>query len=320
MVYNLKRILLTIVGLVRFRLRNRPCRPSAIPPPHDILVRNSRRPERHMALDGRSDFSRTHNWPASKSRQVEYGTTQEEAVEENMVVLLHAGPTGGTGHAPPHSSQGRRLRRPYAHGRRFRGSAALPRHHYYPHGLYPSPRRGSSAATGADVHRESEALSLYQSCSERTILGPGQVPGDASQEGSTRSSVMLFPKKLDQTDEVKRCDVELSDWITELPASCAYSNELLDGNSGSPLFVQRSLLHMVYFTTLSALHRPQVLPSAATSQPDSSRELQDLSRKKVREASREITRISQDLHTRGLRSTSPQPASPSCCPQSSSTY
>jgi hypothetical protein len=124
--------------------------------------------------------------------------------------------------------------------------------------------------------------------------------GMQGQEGSTRSSVMLFPKKLDQTDEVKRCDVELTKWITDLPASCAYSDELVDGNSGAPLFVQRSLLHMVYFTTLSALHRPQVLPSAATSQPDSSRELQDLSRKKVREASREITRISQDLHTRGL--------------------
>ena len=36
--------------------------------------------------------------------------------------------------------------------------------------------------------------------------------GMQGQEGSTRSSVMLFPKKLDQTDEVKRCDVELSDW------------------------------------------------------------------------------------------------------------
>ncbi|KAH8745864.1 fungal-specific transcription factor domain-containing protein [Hyaloscypha finlandica] len=124
--------------------------------------------------------------------------------------------------------------------------------------------------------------------------------GMQGQEGSTRSSVMLFPKKLDQTDEVQRCDVELSDWISELPSSCAYSNDLQDGSSGAPLFVQRSLLHMVYFTTLSALHRPQVLPSAATSQPDSSRELQDLSRKKVREASREITRISQDLHTRAL--------------------
>lgn len=124
--------------------------------------------------------------------------------------------------------------------------------------------------------------------------------GMQGREGTTRSSVMLFPKKLDQTDEVKRCDVELSQWITELPAACQYSNEMPHGNSGPPLFVQRSLLHMVYYTTLSALHRPQVLPSASSAQPDGSRELQDLSRKKVREASREITKISQDLHLRGL--------------------
>ena len=124
--------------------------------------------------------------------------------------------------------------------------------------------------------------------------------GMQGQEGNTRSSVMLFPKKSDQTEEVRLCDIELNDWITELPSACRYSNDLVDGNSGSSIFVHRSLLHMVYFTTLSALHRPQVLPSAATSQPDSSRELQDLSRKKVREASREITRISQDLHTRRL--------------------
>jgi hypothetical protein len=124
--------------------------------------------------------------------------------------------------------------------------------------------------------------------------------GMQGQEGSTRSSVMLFPKKLDQSDEVKRCDVELSEWISELPECCQYSNDMVAGNSGPPQFVQRSLLHMVYFTTLSALHRPQVLPSASTPQEEQSRELQDLSRKKVREASREITRISQDLHTRGL--------------------
>lgn len=124
--------------------------------------------------------------------------------------------------------------------------------------------------------------------------------GMQGQEGNTRSSVMLFPKKLDQTDEVKRCDEELSTWIEELPECCHYSDELGSGNSGPPVFVQRSLLHMVYFTTLSALHRPQVLPSASSAQPDKCRELQDLSRKKVREASKEITRISQDLHQRGL--------------------
>lgn len=124
--------------------------------------------------------------------------------------------------------------------------------------------------------------------------------GMQGREGSTRSSVMLFPKKLDQTDEVKSCDIELTAWINELPVQCQYTDEIKPGPSGAPLFVQRALLHMVYFTTLSALHRPQVLPAASTAEPDKSRELQDLSRKKVREASREITRISQDLHRSGL--------------------
>ena len=124
--------------------------------------------------------------------------------------------------------------------------------------------------------------------------------GMQGQEGNTRTSVMLFPKKLDQTDEVKRCDEELKEWIDTLPEGCEYRDEMSLGRSGPPVFVQRSLLHMVYFTTLSALHRPQVLPSASSVQADKCRELQDLSRKKVREASREITRISQTLHIRGL--------------------
>jgi hypothetical protein len=122
------------------------------------------------------------------------------------------------------------------------------------------------------------------------------------QEGNTRSSVMLFPKKHDQTDEVKICDTELADWIQSLPPSCVYrSPESEDlANGASTVVVQRALLHMVYYATLSALHRPQVLPSAETASLQKCRELQDVSRKKVREASREITRMSQEIHKLGL--------------------
>ncbi|CAG8974864.1 hypothetical protein HYALB_00000479 [Hymenoscyphus albidus] len=127
--------------------------------------------------------------------------------------------------------------------------------------------------------------------------------GMQGQEGSTRSSVMLFPKKLDQTDEVKCCDVELSNWISQLPETCQYSTTRPLTHSAQTLFLQRSLLHMIYYTTLSALHRPQVLPPATPKhpQPDSAaRGLQDLSRKSVREASREITKICRNLHTLNL--------------------
>ncbi|KFY08468.1 hypothetical protein V492_06204 [Pseudogymnoascus sp. VKM F-4246] len=52
---------------------------------------------------------------------------------------------------------------------------------------------------------------------------------------------------------------------------------------------------MCYHATLSALHRPQVLPSAETAAHPQCRALQDVSRRQVREASREITRAAQAL-------------------------
>lgn len=125
-------------------------------------------------------------------------------------------------------------------------------------------------------------------------------PEIQAQKGNTRSSVMLFPKNLDQSDEVRSCDLELSQWVNELPATCKYSNELGVGNIAGPIFVHRALLNMAYFTTLSALHQPQVFPSAAIPIPERNRELQDTSRRKVYEASRDVMRIFQDLHAREL--------------------
>ena len=141
------------------------------------------------------------------------------------------------------------------------------------------------------------------------VRDQGQAMG---QEGNTRSSVMLFPKKLDQTDEVKVCDEELMDWVSTLPAQCLYGNpskedlEAEIARGGSTVVVQRALLHMCYYATLSALHRPQVLPSFENANLSSStnlnraRDLQDLSRRKVREASREITAMSQSIHQLNL--------------------
>ncbi|KFY86918.1 hypothetical protein V500_07310 [Pseudogymnoascus sp. VKM F-4518 (FW-2643)] len=127
-----------------------------------------------------------------------------------------------------------------------------------------------------------------------------QCPGIQAQKGNTHSSVMLFPKDLDQSDEIRSCDLELSQWVNELPATSKYSNEFGVSNIAGPIFVHRALLNMAYFTTLSALHQPQVFHSAAIPTPERNRELQDTSQRKVYEASREITRIFQDLHAREL--------------------
>ncbi|ORY07763.1 fungal-specific transcription factor domain-domain-containing protein [Clohesyomyces aquaticus] len=113
-----------------------------------------------------------------------------------------------------------------------------------------------------------------------------------------RTTMMLLPKKLDpETGEVKACDEELQKWVNELPEEAKYSDKLTGENA---LDLHRALLHMVFFTTLSALHRPQVLPSSqgAPSPSDPKvlgQDLLDVSRRNVRRAASAITSIAQRL-------------------------
>lgn len=119
-----------------------------------------------------------------------------------------------------------------------------------------------------------------------------------------RTTMMLLPKKLDpETSEVKACDEELQKWVSELPEEAQYS----DKPSGeSAIDLARSLLHMVFFTTLSALHRPQVLPNSqggpasTPAKVNIESDLLDVSRRNVRRAASAITSIAQRLDTAGL--------------------
>ncbi|CAO2650742.1 Nn.00g020340.m01.CDS01 [Neocucurbitaria sp. VM-36] len=118
-----------------------------------------------------------------------------------------------------------------------------------------------------------------------------------------RTTMMLLPKKLDpETSEVKACDDELQKWVTELPEEAKYTNKL---TGEAAIDLARSLLHMVFFTTLSALHRPQVLPNsqagpASTPAVNIESDLLDVSRRNVRRAASAITSIAQRLDTGGL--------------------
>lgn len=116
-----------------------------------------------------------------------------------------------------------------------------------------------------------------------------------------RTTMMLLPKKLDpETSEVKTCDEELQRWVKELPEEAKYSDTYTGEKS---LDLNRALLHMVFFTTLSALHRPQVLPSAqggpasTPAKPDIASDLLEVSRRNVRRAASAITSIAQRLDT-----------------------
>jgi len=117
-----------------------------------------------------------------------------------------------------------------------------------------------------------------------------------------RTTMMLLPKKLGPNKcEVVACDTELHKWFDELPEAAKH-RETLTGDAAIDL--NRSLLHMVFYTTLSALHRPQVLPSPPTTDEvaaaSSAVELLELSRRNVRRAAKAITSIAQALDGAGL--------------------
>lgn len=122
--------------------------------------------------------------------------------------------------------------------------------------------------------------------------------------GSTvETTMMLVPKKAAaETCEVMRCNAELEQWYEQLDPALHYfvpgTKERTNTNDGEVINLHRALLNMVHLTTSSALHRPQVIPSA----PNLSfaADLQELSRKKVREAATEITEIARDLYTSDL--------------------
>lgn len=119
-----------------------------------------------------------------------------------------------------------------------------------------------------------------------------------------RTTMMLLPKKLDpEASEVQACDEQLQKWVEELPKEAQYTDKFCGDAS---IDLARSLLHMVFFTTLSALHRPQVLPS---SQSGSVRNLSkvnvesdalDVSRRNVRRSASAITSIAQRLDSADL--------------------
>ncbi|CAK3958923.1 Cutinase transcription factor 1 beta [Lecanosticta acicola] len=122
--------------------------------------------------------------------------------------------------------------------------------------------------------------------------------GVVNDEGSTKTTVRLVAKKLEpRVNEVQTCDKELQEWRDELPKEALYVpptwHDVDAGNES--IVLNRSLLHMISYATLSALHRPQVLPSTAMPPRQMQSDMLDLSRKAVRLAAGEITSIAYNL-------------------------
>ncbi|CAK7272017.1 hypothetical protein SEPCBS57363_004917 [Sporothrix epigloea] len=134
-----------------------------------------------------------------------------------------------------------------------------------------------------------------------TILPRGRQRG--SDAGPRNNTMMLFPNWPLSDDgngsgpsEVDKIDANLRAWLLALPASCRYSplTPVDVQNGRATVAVQRTLLHLVYQTTMSALHRPRIQP-AAIGAPMLSIEQQEFSRGRVRDAADCVTRMGGEM-------------------------
>ncbi|EFX06130.1 c6 zinc finger domain containing protein [Grosmannia clavigera kw1407] len=134
-----------------------------------------------------------------------------------------------------------------------------------------------------------------------TILPRGR-QRSADSAGSN-STMMLFPNRPVNEDGqgngpsvVDKIDAKLRAWLLALPPSCRYAalTPADVQNGRATIAVQRTLLHLVYHTTMSALHRPRIQPVGPGS-PMLPIEQQEFSRARVRDAANCVTRMGGEL-------------------------
>ncbi|KAK4127794.1 hypothetical protein N657DRAFT_631546 [Parathielavia appendiculata] len=122
-------------------------------------------------------------------------------------------------------------------------------------------------------------------------------------ENTTNSTHMLLPNKNPENmKEVEKVDDHLRDWFTGLPECCQHRplDSMAITEANKVLAVQRNLLHMIYHTTISALHRPLFLPASPTEGPGHPLEVQETARQRVREAAEHITRMAAEMRQHSL--------------------
>ncbi|KAK5056215.1 hypothetical protein LTR84_012768 [Exophiala bonariae] len=163
----------------------------------------------------------------------------------------------------------------------------------------PSVRDTSKRVTLAKM-----CISLTKLCICITQVLAVQYSTLGHKIGATQETTMrLVPKKCAaEPSEVIRCDAQLGQWHEDLPANLHYFGPDFrvqkPSNDGEVINLHRALLSGVYLTAISALHRPQILPS--TPNVVIAPELREMSRRKVREAANNITEMYKELHAHDL--------------------
>ena len=142
-------------------------------------------------------------------------------------------------------------------------------------------------------------IGLAQLCTRITEVLSVQYSTLGHKIGATQETTMrLVPKKsAAESADVLRCDDAFAQWQRELPQDLHYfapeSREPRTTNDGEVIHLHRALLSGIYLTAVSALHRPQILPSAPHVVVAPA--LRELSKKKVRDAADDITEMYKEL-------------------------
>jgi hypothetical protein len=144
-------------------------------------------------------------------------------------------------------------------------------------------------------------VSLAQLCTQisdlldihfSTLPEEGSSPPSHPPDGTGHTTTLYFAKsQIKQIDGVVACDRKLQSWFKNRPLACIYSP-----NGSSSLILNRAFVNLVFFSLVSALHRPLLRANFLGDFV----EYQMLSERRVREAALETCRMSAHLHELGL--------------------
>jgi hypothetical protein len=105
------------------------------------------------------------------------------------------------------------------------------------------------------------------------------------------------PSSPEDSNKLESCEDELRRWREELPRDATYTSPSSDfcDSTEQILYVHRAMLAVLYFNAIGILHRPRVLQDSTTLQ-ESDCPPQDLSRRLVRYAAAQVTKIASDMY------------------------
>ena len=141
------------------------------------------------------------------------------------------------------------------------------------------------------------------------MLGAHYVPGPKATchgHNDVDCLVKLFPRLENNTENVGLIEAELEAWDETLHPTCRHQplTHLDTKQDGKVSAINRAVLHMLYNTTVIALHQPRSLPKR-TIYTSTITGAEKSSRNKIRDASASISLVVADLDDKGLDTSLP---------------